>query len=352
MYHGSDPLPARREKARLNADEALRLQPDLPEGHLALGYCYYYGDRNYDRALTEFEIAKRDLPNDAQAYMAIAAIQRRQGKWTESTANFEKAAALDPRNSSILVNLAYSYLALRDFEAAEKTIDRAAVLAPESFTTIGLKGYLAIAWRGDFSVAEKEFSSLPATVDPNGARTWGHWYVLMLQRKFPEAHAVLKKFPGETLTTNTTAPVPKAFLEGITHLVEGDTAKSQTEFEQARIASEKLVREAPKDPARCAQHGLILAAVGRKQEAIAEGKRAVELLPESQDAFDGPQSTAALARIYASTGESDEAFRLIDHLLVGPNGLTVQMLKLDPAWDPLRKDPRLQALIDKYAAAR
>jgi len=157
MYHGSDPLPARREKARLNADEALRLQPDLPEGHLALGYCYYYGDRNYDRALTEFEIAKRDLPNDAQAYMAIAAIQRRQGKWTESTANFEKAAALDPRNASILVNLVYSYLALRDFEAAEKTIDRAAVLAPESFTTIGLKGYLAIAWRGDFSVAEKEF---------------------------------------------------------------------------------------------------------------------------------------------------------------------------------------------------
>jgi len=174
----------------------------------------------------------------------------------------------------------------------------------------------------------------------------------MLQRKFPEAHAVLKKFPGETLTTNTTAPVPKAFLEGITHLAEGDTAKSQTEFEQARIASEKLVREAPKDPARCAQHGLILAAVGRKQEAIAEGKRAVELLPESQDAFDGPQNTAALARIYASTGESDEAFRLIDHLLVVPNGLTVQMLKLDPAWDPLRKDPRLQALIDKYAAPR
>src|SRR6059036_1719832 len=109
LYHTSDPVPARREKARLNADEALRLQPDLPEGHLALGFSYYYGDRDYDRALAEFEIAKRGLPNNAQAYFAIGAIQRRQGKWAESTANLEKAAALDPRNTEILSNLVFSY---------------------------------------------------------------------------------------------------------------------------------------------------------------------------------------------------------------------------------------------------
>jgi TolB-like protein len=97
MYHNFDPTPGRREKARRNADEALRLQPDLPEGHLALGFCYYYGDRDYERAVAEFEIAKRDLPNEAQAYMAIGAIQRRQGKWAESTTSLEKAAALDPK---------------------------------------------------------------------------------------------------------------------------------------------------------------------------------------------------------------------------------------------------------------
>jgi TolB-like protein len=97
LYHASDPVPARREKARLNADEALRLQPDLPEAHLALGFSYYYGDRDYERALAEFEIARRGLPNDAQAYLAIGSIQRRQGKWAESTANLEKAATLDPK---------------------------------------------------------------------------------------------------------------------------------------------------------------------------------------------------------------------------------------------------------------
>src|SRR5438034_7179120 len=101
-YHSFDPVLVRRVKARSNAEEALRLQPDLPEAHLALGFSYYYGDRDYERALAEFEIAKRGLPNEARAYMAIGAIQRRQGRWVESTANLEKAAELDPKNSSVL----------------------------------------------------------------------------------------------------------------------------------------------------------------------------------------------------------------------------------------------------------
>src|SRR6266481_1421241 len=102
MYHSFEPTPARREKARLNANESLRLQPNLPEGHLALGFSYYYGDRDYERALTEFEIAKRDLPNEAQAYMAIGAIKRRQGKWAESTSNLETSAALGTENGNVL----------------------------------------------------------------------------------------------------------------------------------------------------------------------------------------------------------------------------------------------------------
>jgi len=147
LYHSSDPVPARREKARLNADEALRLQPDLPEGHLALGFSYYYGDRDYERALAEFEIAKRGLPNDAQAYLAIGSIQRRQGKWTESTANLERAAALDPKNADILRNLAFSYMAERKFEIADKILDRVIVAAPQSLEAPLVKGGVAIKAR-------------------------------------------------------------------------------------------------------------------------------------------------------------------------------------------------------------
>jgi TolB-like protein/Flp pilus assembly protein TadD len=352
LYHSTDPTPARREKARLHADEALRLQPDLPEGHLALGFSYYYGDRDYEGALTEFETARQGLPNEAQAYLAIGAIQRRQGKWMESTANFEKAAALDPKNATLLINLASNYTALRNFEAADKTLDRAIAIAPNSLETVAMKGYLAADWRGDLGVAEKQFSSIPAEIDSNGLMTWARLGILMLERKFSEALAAVQKFPGETLLTSTTAPVPKAFLEGTIHFLQGNKAQSQIEFEHARVVSEQLLREAPDDPARHAQHGRILAALGRKQEAIAEGKRAVELLPESQDAFEGPNCTEALAQIYAWTGEPDEAFRLLDHLLKIPGGLAIQTLKLDPAWDPLRKDPRFQALIDKYASNR
>src|SRR4029077_13647810 len=211
-------------------------------------------------------------------------------------------------------------------------------------------GYLAILWKGDLNMAEKQYSSVPGDSDPTGVMAWLRSGVLIWERKFPEALAVLQKFPGETFATVMTAPVPKSFLEGIIYFLQGDKPRAQIEFEKARVVSEQLLRDAPDDAARHAQHGLILAALGEKAEAIAEGKRAVELLPESRDAFDGPQFTASLAQIYAWTGETDEAFRLLDHLLSIPNGVAVPILKLDPAWDRLRKDPRFQALIDKYAS--
>jgi TolB-like protein/Flp pilus assembly protein TadD len=348
-YHSFDPLPTRREKARLNADEALRLQPDLPEGHLALGFSYYYGDRDYERALAEFDVARRDLPNESQAYLAIGSIQRRQGKWAESTANLEKSAALDPKNISVLINLIFSYVAQRDYETADKLLDRAIAASPQSFQARALKGFMAAQWKGDLSAAEKAFSSIALEADPDGLITMARFWVPRLQRKFPEALQVLQRFRGETLFNTTTAPCPKAFLEGEIYRLQGDEAKARTAFEHARVVSNELLRAAPDDPARHGQHGLILAALGQKQEAIAEGKRAVELLPESQDALDGPQGTAALAQIYAWTGEFDEAFRLLDHLLAVPSNITVPMLKLDPAWDPLRQDPRFQPLIDKYS---
>ena len=349
LYHSSDPVPARREKARTAANEALRLQPDLPEGHLALGFSYYYGDRDYERALAEFEIAKRGLPNEAQAYMAIGAIQRRQGRWVESTANLEKAAELDPKNSSVLLNLGYNYMSTRNFEAADKIFDRGIEAAPESFGSRALKSELAIRWKGDISVAEKELASMPPGVDPQGLVTLGRAGVLTLQRKFKEALQVIQQFRGETLLVRASTTCPKASLEGTLYLYLDDKVNAHSAFERARIIAERLVRESPDDAARHGQLGLILAGLGQKDAAIAEGKRAVELLPESQDAFDGPDVTVVLAQIYAWTGESDEAFRLLDHLLVVPNGITVPGLKLDPVWDPLRKDQRYQALIDKYA---
>jgi TolB-like protein/Flp pilus assembly protein TadD len=352
INHSYEPTAARREKARLNANESLRLQPDLPEGHLALGYSYYYGDRDYERALSEFEIAKRDLPNEADAYSAIAAIQRRQGKWTESTANFEKSAFLDPKNANVLFNLAVNYVAQRDFKAANKILDQGLVTEPRSFGLRGVKAGLAIISNGDVDFAKNQLSLLPPEYDPDGYVTSMRVWLLTLKREFADALQLAQQFRGETLKYPEFGLCPKASLEGRLYLYQDDKMKARAAFERARTVAEQLVRNAPDDPGRHASLGAVLARLGQKEDAINEGKKAVELLPESEDAVDGPKATAALAEIYAWVGEHDEAFRLIDHLLAVPNGLTVPLLKLDPVWDPLRKDRRFQALIDKYAAKR
>ncbi|HEU5238790.1 MAG TPA: hypothetical protein VFU37_16785, partial [Pyrinomonadaceae bacterium] len=257
MYHADKPTPARREKARLNGNESLRLQPDLPEGHLALGFSYYDGDRDYERALAEFEIAKRDLPNEANAYAAIGAIQRRQGKWTESTANFEKSASLDPKNANVLFNLALNYMAQRNFETADKVLDRAIVAGPQSFGPRGMKAALAIIWKGDVGFADNQLSSLPPEFDPDGYVTSGRVWVLTLQRKFADVLQVAQQFRGETLKYPDFGLCPKAFLEGTVYLFQGDKEKAQAAFEQARAVAERLVRDAPDDPGRHAQLGLV-----------------------------------------------------------------------------------------------
>jgi serine/threonine-protein kinase len=339
--------PERREKARTLAERALQLQPDLPEAHLARGFSYYYGDNNYDSALKEFEIAQRALPSESEVYLAIGAIQRRQGKWTESSANLEKSAALDPKNALVLLNLALSYMYQRNFEAADKTFDRAIVAEPQSVLSRLKKAELAIIWKGDVGFAENQLSLVPLEHDPDGVVTGTRIWVLMQQRKFADALQVAQQFRGETFTYLDFGLCPKAYLEGRLYQYQDDKMKAQRAFEHARTVTEQLVRDAPDDPFCHMQLGAILAGLGRKEDAINEGKKAVELLPESEDAVAGPIATGALAEIYASVGKHDEAFLLLDHLLAAPHGLTVPQLKLDPVWDPLRADPRFQKLCEE-----
>jgi TolB-like protein/Flp pilus assembly protein TadD len=348
-YHSFDRTPARREKARAAVDTAVRLQPDLPEAHLALGFYYYYCERNYQEALNEFSIAKRSLPNSAEVYMAIGAIERRQGKWAKSTSNLEKAASLSPKDAWILVNLADNYWATKNFEAADKLFDRAIEAAPNSLNALAEKAKLAVYWKGDLSVMEEVLDGVPPDVDPDGVVTYGRGWLFMLKRKFPEALMLLNQFPQEVINDGT-APIPKAGIEGVIYACLNDKEKARSAFERARPVAEQALHDSPDAASRHIILGMILAGLGENQEAIAEGKRAVELLPESQDAFDGPRCTTALAEIYAWVGEHDEAFRILDRSLRTPNGVSIHLLKLDPVWDPLRKDPRFQALTDKYAA--
>ena len=160
IVHSFERTPARREKARSLAERAIQLQPDLPEAHLALGFVNYYVDNNFDAAAREFEIAQRGLPNESEVYLAMGAIQRRQGKWPESNANLEKAVALDPKNIWAMQNLAFNYEMQRNFIAANQILDRALAIDPKAIGLLEIKAKVAVEETGDLSVAEKLLAML------------------------------------------------------------------------------------------------------------------------------------------------------------------------------------------------
>jgi TolB-like protein/Flp pilus assembly protein TadD len=347
-YHSDDPVAQRAERARAAALEALRLQPELPESHHALGYCFYWIDGDYDKALQEFAIAQRGLPNDSETHLAIGAIERRQGKWPQSTANLEKAASLNPKDAWVLENLAFNYVALRDFERADKTFDRALAIAPQSQNARSSKAKLAVEWKGDLAAVEKTLAEIPRTAPSEGMVTLMRVALFYMKRQFAEGLQFLNQLPQESFKEGEGGPYSKSYWQGVFHRLLGDQTQARAAYQRARVLAEEAIRKSPQEAGRYVHLGIILAGLDEKEAAIAAGKRAVELLPESKDAFDGPQISAGLAQIYSLTGEKEEALRLLDHLLATPNGATVPLLKLDPIWDPLRDDPRFQALLQKH----
>jgi TolB-like protein/Flp pilus assembly protein TadD len=347
IYRSMDPTPSRREKARSLAERALALQPDSPEGHLARGFSYYYGDRDYENALKEFAIAQRGLPNDAEVYLANGAIQRRQGKWKESNANLEKAVSLNPNDIWPLQNLALNYEVQRDFAAANKTVDRALKLDPDSLSLWSIKAQMAIAENGNLEIAKKVVADLKPE-HAKGYLAGSAVQILFLQRKFAEGLRAAEEINDDQLAKDPEALPTKYTVIGIGKKVLGDEAGAREAFLTAKRLAEKYVSDAPNEAARHSKLAAVLAWLGEKEAAIAEGIRATELLPESVDAFDGPKITEALAEVYCIVGEHDKAIDLLDHLLSRPSFVTVASLKVMPMWDWLRDNPRFAELLKKH----
>ncbi|SRR5581483_3020252 len=369
IYHSFDPSPARKQKAVDLAERALMLEPALSEGHLARGFAYYYGDRNYEAALKEFAIAQQGLPNDSEAYLAIGAIQRRQGKWTESTENLKKAAELDPKSSWPLQNLAFNYQMLRDSAASEQTIDKALEIAPNSLELWGLKVQFAIEQHGDFSIYERALAMFdpakrtssagpalrsatgPAPTDFNAAYVEvARLGVLMLQRKFQEAISVAEKVNENAITGKPELICQKYGYLGVARRYLHDEQGARRDLLKAKEIAQKQLADSPGVAARHMQLAQAMALLGEKDAALAEAMRARELLPESVDAFEGPQITENLAEVYSILGDATHATEILDGLFQRPSSLTTHLLKLQWVWDPIRNDPRFQALIDKYSA--
>ncbi len=340
--------------AKVAADTALRLQPDSSDVRLALAHYYYYGYRDYELARTELTIAHAAAPNDAEVWDALAAIDRRQGRWDDALANFQKAKELDPRNASVLWNLAETYACLgRNDEAALGFANGIEVNAEAHLFSVACAA-IALRTAGDVAPLRAVLREIPRDFDPGGGVTNIAVRVSLMGRDYDEAERLLKESRYERfhdIGVGGPAAIldgyafPRTWYEGLIARGRGDNEAAERAFRSTQRIVEADLAQAPGDAKLVTMLGLVHAMKGRHEDAIAAGLRAAELLPISRDAFDGPLLAAKLAVIYAEAGQNDRAIELLTDLVRIPNGLTQGTLRIEREWDPLRGDARFEKLL-------
>ncbi len=352
IFHFHQSVDSWKTKARLDAEEALRLQPNGSEAHFAMGLCHYWLESEYDAALERFATAERLAPNDTGPAYFVAAIRRRQGKWQEALETYRRVEKLDPQNPNVVRNILFTNTALRNWGEAARAGERLSAIAPDSVSTRVQAAYVDFWARATTEKLKSVLSSIPPEVDPDGVVTAARWDAALVDRNFAAADAALSQCRLEEISYLNSELTPKTFLLGILAMAKGDAAAAERYLNDSLGQFESAAREAPGNAERHANLGLLYAFLGRKEDAIKEGKRAVELKPESKDAFDGAIMNCFLALIYARVGEKDEALKLIERLLKTPGAvdsalysITQSDLRARWIWDPLRRDPRFERLL-------
>jgi TolB-like protein/Tfp pilus assembly protein PilF len=355
IYHWFDSVDERKSRIKSEAEKALRLRPDLGEGHLALGLYYYWVDTNYDKALEEFAIAGKALPNDSDVGYFAAAIRRRQGRWNDNLDLLKKTLTIDPGNANVAQEIAYTHGFLHEWSDAARMQERVTALAPDSVNAKITRAYYDFWSKGSTTALKEVLAKIPPGVDPAGLVTRARWDLAMIQRDYNAADQAMIACPLDQFQSNG-QPTPKSFYRGCAALARGDQAEARKNFDLALPFFEEAVRQAPDTAIRHGNLGLLYSFMDRKEDAIREGHRAVELEPASKDAVNAPWMAGFLAMIYARVGELDSALPLLEHLLKSPGPIdntncciTYNDLRNRWQWDPVRSDPRFQKLLAQPA---
>ncbi len=339
MYWTGDDTEERRTRAKGALDRAQTLDPDMPEVLWAHGYYYYWGFRDYDNALKQFNIALEKQPNNSDIHAAIGYINRRLGSWEAAVASLRRAAELDPLSYDRCYELILTYTATRNWVEVERYADRCIFIAPEALFGYYSKAIMHLRSEGDIEKALRIIEEAPVVFDPSEVR------VLLSLRLFIE---ILARDYHKALDILETDTVDWYLQKANIYWYMGQLEQAAAYYDSARVGQEELVKSNPDDYTAHWNLGVIYAGLGRREEAIREGQRAVEIMPISEDAFDGPTQVLWLAVIYTMVGEQDAAIDRLELLLSIPCNLTVALLELDPNWDPLREHPRFIALLEKY----
>jgi serine/threonine protein kinase/Tfp pilus assembly protein PilF len=350
-FAGYDHTPARLALAEAAIQTAFPLRPDAGEAHFARAVNLYWGYLDYDGALNELAIVRQTQPNDARVFEWQGTIERRQGRWEESTRDMERALELDPRNIEILEQLALSYEYLKRYADERVILDRVLAIVPDDAATQAERAVVELNSRADTGPLRQAIDLIQAT-NPGAMSKIADARLIcaLTARDGNAANNALNTF-GENkphLTTDN-VPLTRLFIEGVIARMTNDETKARSTFTAARAEQEKTVQAQPNfAPALCVL-GLIDAGLGRKEEALREGRRAVELLPVEKDAINGPAMIKYLAMIAAWVGENDLACEKLAAVVRLPNAPSYGQLKLLPFWDPLRSDPRFQKIVASVA---
>jgi TolB-like protein/Flp pilus assembly protein TadD len=347
-----DRTPNRLALAKAAIDAAFRLKPDSGEAHLALATHFYLGYFDYDRARDELAVALRTLPNNARIFEWSGYIDRRQNRWHDAVRNHERAMELDPRNVRILAGAAVTYRLIREYGQAKAIFDRIVALEPKNVDYRRWRAWTEVRERADL----RPVQAVLATDDPALLRTYAsdRFMVALWARNPVAADNALAALTNNGFFGLRIGPAQfsPAYAEGLIARMKGDKDGARAAFNAARTEQEKVVRAQPDDwtesPELCFL-GLIDAALGRKQEALSEGRRAAELLPVTKHALDGADILYCYAAICAQIGERDLAIEQLETLAKIPAGAHYGELRLDPFWDPLRGDPRFEKIVASLA---
>jgi TolB-like protein/class 3 adenylate cyclase len=350
-WGGFDHTAARLELARAAIERAAAINPDAGDVHAMHANYAYKAFRDYDGARAELELARKTLPNDAVVYALIASIDRRQGHWAESAQNWERCVSLDPRNFRFVVETAFTYQALRRFAESAHTFERALSVIP---TDHFARAQLAQIPFFEYADVQSWGTKLSAIIneDPKAATEIGNDLVncALAERDSALATRALQSIRAEGLPDSYNNSLwARDWFVGLAARTFGDEAKAHAAFTAARAIETKIVRDQPDYAPAWSRLGLIDAGLGRKEDAIREGRRACELLPVTKDAMDGPSYITNLATIYAWTGERDSALEQLAISAKIPAGVTYGELKLYPQWDSLRGDPRFEKIVASLA---
>jgi TolB-like protein/Tfp pilus assembly protein PilF len=350
-WYNFDPSPHAIDAAQNAATRALALEPELPEAHLAKGYVHYWGHRDYDAALAEFAKAREAFPNNANVLLSIALVHRRQGKMLDTIHEAEQAAILDPRDNQLRRVIGETLVYMRRYAEADASFNRTLVLSPDAFEALTYK-VTALQMRGELEAASRVLAAIPADSDPQGSISFARYQLALAMHRPDAVLAALEHAPAWLLNNWSSSRQPVTLLRGQALALKGETTLAREAFLQAQQALEPLLKEPREQADAESSLALAYAGLGEKSKALEAGRSAVAMLPPSQDFIVGSFYLAQLAMVEAQVGETQSALNHIEQLLAVPAGHVVSTasLRLDPAWDPLGKDPGFQKLITREEA--